>query len=83
MGVLGMRYLGLDKKHSMSGCAGLGGSCKTAIEEKNKPSGTTPGACGTRGFMNQHSVLFWYRVLRTHYHWTMFQAVRYALWLAR
>jgi len=33
--------------------------------------------------MNQHSVLFWYRVLRTHYHWTMFQAVRYALWLAR
>jgi hypothetical protein len=33
--------------------------------------------------MNQHSVFFWYRVLRSHYQATMFQAVRCALWLAR
>jgi hypothetical protein len=33
--------------------------------------------------MKPHSVLHWYRVLRGRYHWTTFQAVRYALWLAR
>ena len=29
------------------------------------------------------SVLGWYRILRTHYAFNLFQAVRYALWLAR
>jgi hypothetical protein len=25
----------------------------------------------------------WYRILRAHQHWTVFQAIRWALWLAR
>jgi len=29
------------------------------------------------------SILGWYRILRAHYHWPLFQAIRYALWLAR
>lgn len=29
------------------------------------------------------SILDWYRILRAHHRWTMFQAIRYALWLAR
>jgi hypothetical protein len=29
------------------------------------------------------SILDWYRILRAHRQWTMFQAIRYALWLAR
>lgn len=29
------------------------------------------------------SIFEWYRILRAHYHWTVFQAIRYALWLAR
>jgi hypothetical protein len=29
------------------------------------------------------SILGWYRILRAHHQWTMFQAIRYALWLAR
>lgn len=29
------------------------------------------------------SILDWYHILRMHYHWTMFQAIRYALWLSR
>jgi hypothetical protein len=33
--------------------------------------------------MEQHSILYWYRVLRVHCEWPMFQAIRYALWLAR
>jgi hypothetical protein len=33
--------------------------------------------------MKAHSILDWYRILRCHYHWTAFQAIRYALWLAR
>jgi hypothetical protein len=33
--------------------------------------------------MNRPSMLDWYRILRVHYHLTMFQAIRYALWLTR
>lgn len=29
------------------------------------------------------SILEWYQVLRAHHHWTIFQAIRFALWLAR
>jgi len=25
----------------------------------------------------------WYRILRAHHHWTVFQSIQYALWLAR
>jgi hypothetical protein len=25
----------------------------------------------------------WYRILRVHYQWPLFEAVRYALWLSR
>jgi hypothetical protein len=34
-------------------------------------------------FKKTPSVLGWYRILRAHYAFTAFQAVRYALWLAR
>jgi len=33
--------------------------------------------------MKRLSIFDWYRVLRVHHQWTMFQAVRYAMWLAR
>jgi hypothetical protein len=33
--------------------------------------------------MTRLSILDWYRILRTHHQWTAFQAIRYALWLAR
>jgi hypothetical protein len=33
--------------------------------------------------MNSPSLLDWYRMLRAHHQWTVFQAIRYALWLAR
>ena len=29
------------------------------------------------------SLLGWYHILRTHHQWTVFQAIRYALWLTR
>jgi hypothetical protein len=29
------------------------------------------------------TVLHWYNVLRAHYHFTVFEAIRCALWLAR
>lgn len=35
------------------------------------------------GNMKPPSILGWYRILRAHYHWPLFQAIRYALWLAR
>ena len=33
--------------------------------------------------MNRPSMLGWYRILRVHYHMKMFEAIQYALWLAR
>lgn len=27
--------------------------------------------------------IHWCRILRAHYHWPLFEAIRYALWLAR
>ena len=33
--------------------------------------------------MNRRSILIWYRILRVHYRWPLFEAIRYALWLAR
>ena len=33
--------------------------------------------------MKPLSILDWYRVLRVQHHWTIFQSVRYALWLVR
>jgi len=33
--------------------------------------------------MKPQSFLDWYRILRTHYQWPLFEAIRYALWLAR
>jgi hypothetical protein len=32
--------------------------------------------------MKSRSILRWYRVLRVHYHWTVLQSIRSALWLA-
>ena len=29
------------------------------------------------------SILKWYRILRVHHQFTLFQAIRFALWLAR
>lgn len=29
------------------------------------------------------SLLDWYHILRAHHQWTVFQAIRYALWLTR
>jgi hypothetical protein len=33
--------------------------------------------------MKALSILDWYRILRLQHQWTIFQAVRYALWLTR
>ena len=33
--------------------------------------------------MKPLSIRQWYHILRAHHEWTMFQAIRYALWLTR
>ena len=33
--------------------------------------------------MKLPSIVGWYRILRAHYQFPMFEAIRYALWLAR
>jgi len=29
------------------------------------------------------SLIGWYRILRAHYQWPLFEAIRFALWLSR
>ena len=33
--------------------------------------------------MKPPTIIHWYRILRVHHHWTVFQSIRYALWLMR
>jgi hypothetical protein len=33
--------------------------------------------------MKPLSIIEWYQVCVQHYHWTMFETIRYVLWLAR
>ena len=33
--------------------------------------------------MKPLSISEWYRILRAHHQWTMFEAIQYALWLTR
>jgi len=33
--------------------------------------------------MKPKSILDWYHILRSQYHFTVFNAIRFALWLAR
>jgi hypothetical protein len=33
--------------------------------------------------MKSQSFVTWYHILRIHYHWTIFESIRWALWLAR
>jgi hypothetical protein len=33
--------------------------------------------------MKPLTAMQWYRILRTHHQWTVFQSIRYALWLMR
>lgn len=39
---------------------------------------------GARAQSAEHlSILDWYRILRVHYQWPLFEAIRFALWLSR
>jgi hypothetical protein len=38
---------------------------------------------GRNATMKPLSILDWYRILRAHRQWNIFQSIRYALWLAR
>ena len=31
--------------------------------------------------MKPPTIIQWYRILRAHHHWTVFQSIRYAIWL--
>lgn len=35
-----------------------------------------------RKSIERPSVLGWYRILRAHFQWPLFEAIRYALWLS-
>ena len=39
--------------------------------------------CQRSATMSRRSMLDWYLILRVHYHFMLFQAIQYALWLTR
>lgn len=51
------------------------------IGKQDQLVGTSDKATAKTG--KRLSILDWYRILRAHYHWPLFEAIRYALWLSR
>lgn len=51
------------------------------VQIEDRPVKTNHGAKAKSP--EQLSILDWYRILRMHYHWPLFEAIRYALWLSR
>jgi len=50
---------------------------------KEIDAGENPEVRPLRCDLQRLSLLEWCRILRAHHEWTIFQAVRFALWLAR
>jgi len=57
---------------------GIQCSLETSVEDQ-----LSSNQGGKNKAVEQLSILDWYRILRAHHHWTVFQAIRFALWLAR
>jgi hypothetical protein len=53
------------------------GSLEVSVEDQ-----LSSNQGGRNKAVEQLSILDWYRILRAHHHWTVFQAIRFALWLA-
>ena len=67
------------KEQAMENATGIQSSLDT--DSENRPVG---GNKFTRTkTVEQLSILDWYRILRVQYHYPLFQAIRFALWLAR
>jgi hypothetical protein len=54
---------------------------RTALWRHYLSVGAAAPVC--RKIMKSPSLFSWYFILRAHHQWTMFQAIRYALWLVR
>ena len=57
--------------------------CTDAQRTTAKASCHAEKVAKTNAIMKSPSLLRWYRILRAHHQWTVFQAIRYALWLTR
>ena len=57
--------------------------CFSPCRPQPKPAAKAEGPAKRSAIMNSPSLFDWYYILRAHHQWTMFQAIRYALWLAR
>jgi hypothetical protein len=76
------------EKHSITGCMANALFRRVGVSAGNADgqTGLAPGRHGPFGkevAMKPLSVLHWYNVLRSHYRFTTFEAIRFALWLAR
>jgi hypothetical protein len=55
----------------------------SGLEVSECGSERTDGSLGEVAVMKTPTIFQWYQILRRHYQFTVFQAVRSALWLAR
>jgi hypothetical protein len=75
----GIQRLALDTDQQAD--TNLKKSSQAAKENQGHPGDIeTPERSAT---VKPPSLFDWYRILRTQHHWTVFQAIRLALWLAR
>jgi hypothetical protein len=66
------------------GIPGVSGRfCFNSLQATAKVSRQTEKPAKRSAIVKFSSLVDWYHILRAHHHWTVFQAIRYALWLAR
>jgi hypothetical protein len=81
-GTQGRAFQGSAKPFYLVMC-GSGPSNKLAAEVIAFATETIFSSLAQGAIMKFQILLDWYHILRTHHQWTVFQAIRYALWLAR
>jgi len=57
--------------------------CLEPLETTTKARSQAEKTAKRSAIMKSPSLVDWYHILRAHHQWTVFQAIRYALWLAR
>jgi len=75
------RFVSKDSDQSSPSSPGLSARRSTVTHMEGDVKAAARDPQSTR--VKLRSILIWFRILRAHYHWPLFEAIRYALWLSR
>ena len=79
----GIHRLALDTRQEVHANFDKGSKTSKEKETGNEVCHRDDMESRQRSVILKSSLFAWYHILRTQHHWTIFQAIRYALWLVR